>query len=309
MSSDPSLQDTKGLPEIGHESLVVAREVEDAPEETESRRHARESVKQTPQAREEIVLSLEDLEHELEEGEISQDDHDALVQYYQDLLDNTPIVEATRDTQSAKVAKDAQSSNTERTHKRVLLKRIGVIFILIGIASVSFLLVDHHISSRLPGQSASGSIDLSSKQKLTQALSQAKDLEVSGNFSQALGVYNQVLSKYPDQPEALAYSGWIIALAESHEKSASKAGQLLTQARDRETAAVDFSPNYPDARYFLGAILFEDYNQVSTAIIQFNKFLDLGPSESFLTSVAPIIDAAYKKAGLARPSQMAGIHH
>ncbi len=265
---------------------------------------------------EEVYLSLRDLEQELDAGEISKDDFELLKAKYEKMLCQNETEE--HESGKSEVPSESLANSRSTKPKGRRLKAWGVTLVLVGLALGSFLVVEANLSGRLPGQSASGSLDLSSKQKLQRALSQAQTLEISGKFSQALNLYNQILAKYPSQPEALAYSGWIIELAsrnitasqaktgtaKSSNQISKKSSVLITQARNREAAAVDFAPTYPDARYFLGAILYQDYGELSQAIAQFNEFLKYNTSKRFLRVVAPVLESAYKQDHLPVPNQI-----
>ncbi len=281
---------------------------------------------------EEVYLSLRDLEQELDAGEISKDDFELLKAKYEKMLCQNETEEHESGMSEVLSESLGNSRSTKPRGRRLKfwpitpstkpkgrrLKAWGVTLVLVGLALGSFLVVEANLSGRLPGQSASGSLDLSSKQKLQRALSQAQTLEISGKFSQALNLYNQILAKYPSQPEALAYSGWIIELAsrnitasqaktgtaKSSNQISKKSSVLITQARNREAAAVDFAPTYPDARYFLGAILYQDYGELSQAIAQFNEFLKYNTSKRFLRVVAPVLESAYKQDHLPVPNQI-----
>ena len=61
---------------------------------------------------------------------------------------------------------------------------------------------------------------------------------------EAIKQYDAVLKDDPNQPEALAYRGWLLHLA-----------RVDQQALDSITKAVQADPSFPDAHFFRGELL------------------------------------------------------
>lgn len=273
-----------------------------------------EEIASSPQ-REALVASLADLDAELEAGNLSAEDHARLSAAYRARLDELEEGGGKEEPLPSKEAPSSRSPSIEarspsprsgqaRRRKRVLLL-VGSGCLAVAGLLLAFELVFNSSSTRLPGESASGAIKLSSPDQLRQSLKQAQVLEEEGNYRAALEVYQAVLAKYPDQPEALAYSGWILRLAGLATRSKG-AVRLESSALGDEEKAVAAAPGYADARYFLGAIELEDLHDPSSAVEQFGAFLADSPSPGFLAAARPVVEEAYREAGMAVPSALGG---
>ncbi len=256
-----------------------------------------------------LVASLADLDAELAAGELSPEDHAVLREVYQSRLEamtdasvpprGPSHLPAKRTSGFPTNGRPGPERSRPRARRSKWLLRSGIASLLAGAGILAFFLVAGDSSTRLPGESASGSISLSTRAELRQALVQAKTLEVGGDYAGALKLYGQILHKYPGQPEALAYSGWIEALAGEADHGNAK---VEDTARADEEAAAAVAPSYPDARYFLGAVLFQDFNDPNGAVIQFRAFLGLKPSAAFLRAASPTIARAFAAAGQPVPA-------
>ena len=142
---------------------------------------------------------------------------------------------------------------------------------------------------RLPGESATGSVTLSSAQQEQETLERAAILGSEGQVAEAVQLYNQVLQADPTQPDALAYGGWLVRLA----GLASKNRLVLARGDASVARAVKVAPGYPDGHALLGVILYEDFGRPAAASAQFRDALDTGASKSLISSVAQIAAKAF----------------
>ena len=108
---------------------------------------------------------------------------------------------------------------------------------------------------RLPGESATGSISLSSAQQEQETLDRAAILGSEGQVAEAVQLYDQVLQTDPNQPDALAYGGWLVRLAGLSAKNRT----VIARGDASVARAVKVAPSYPDAHALLGVIEYEDY--------------------------------------------------
>ena len=166
--------------------------------------------------------------------------------------------------------------------------------IVIGV----LILVDHSISSRLPGQAVSGGITQTRAQLIEQQLAQAATLYSGGQTAQALTLYEKVLSEDPTDPTALAQSGWLEWNAGASDKQRS----LETLGRRVEEETIRVAPNFYGGHLYLGLILLYQDNNPKGAVVQFNKFLADAPPVAQVSAAAPKIKEAYTAAGLAIPA-------
>jgi cytochrome c-type biogenesis protein CcmH/NrfG len=159
-------------------------------------------------------------------------------------------------------------------------------------------LVVARATNRLPGQTASGSVSLTDDQRLAQQLLQARVLAGQGEDLDAIKVYDKVLAVAPRQPEALAYRGWLLRLAgvAGHDQA------LIAQGRASVVAAVAQDPTYPDARVFLGFILFQDDRNPVGATEQFRAFLADHPQAQMVALTRDVVAQAFAAVGQPVPA-------
>jgi tetratricopeptide (TPR) repeat protein len=162
------------------------------------------------------------------------------------------------------------------------------------------ILVDHSISSRLPGQAVSGGITQTRAQLIEQQLAQAATLYSGGQTAQALTLYEKVLSEDPTDPTALAQSGWLEWNAGASDKERS----LETLGRRVEEETIRVAPNFYGGHLYLGLILLYQDNNPNAAVVQFNKFLADAPPLAQVSAAAPKIKDAYTAAGLPIPAAL-----
>ena len=168
--------------------------------------------------------------------------------------------------------------------------------IVIGV----LILVDHSISSRLPGQAVSGGITQTRAQLIEQQLAQAATLYSGGQTAQALTLYEKVLSEDPTDPTALAQSGWLEWNAGASDKQRS----LESLGRRVEEETIRVAPNFYGGHLYLGLILLYQDNNPKAAVVQFNKFLADAPPLAQVSAAAPKIKDAYTAAGLPIPAAL-----
>jgi tetratricopeptide (TPR) repeat protein len=162
------------------------------------------------------------------------------------------------------------------------------------------ILVDHSISSRLPGQAVSGGITQTRAQLIEQQLAQAATLYSGDQTAQALTLYEKVLSEDPTDPTALAQSGWLEWNAGASDKQRS----LETLGRRVEEQTIRVAPHFYGGHLYLGLILLYQDNNPKAAVVQFNKFLADAPPLAQVSAAAPKIKDAYTAAGLPIPAAL-----
>jgi tetratricopeptide (TPR) repeat protein len=136
-------------------------------------------------------------------------------------------------------------------------------------------------------------VTLTDDQRLAQELVQARVLATQGKDLDAIKLYDKVLAVEPRQPEALAYRGWLLRLAgvAGHDQA------LLAQGRASVGAAVAQDPSYPDARVFLGYILFQDAHDPVGATAQFRAFLADHPQAQMVSLTGDVVAQAFAALG------------
>jgi len=140
------------------------------------------------------------------------------------------------------------------------LKTVVALGTVVVVAVGAGVLVARTAGERLPGDSATGTIERGP----TELLAEARSLLARGQAVEALKRYDQVLEEDPLHPEALAYRGWLIRLSGS-----SEVGLEMVEA------ALEADPEFPDAHLFRGVILLDDLGRREEAVTELRRFLAL----------------------------------
>jgi tetratricopeptide (TPR) repeat protein len=141
-------------------------------------------------------------------------------------------------------------------------------------------------------RSASGAIE----QSTSGLLATARQLNFS-DPGKAIEVYTQVLKLEPDNPEALTYRSWILALTARAATGNVKQLALVTAVNDL-LRAQKVDNEYPDAHCFLGIVYFRFLNSASLAKPQLDTCKALNPPtevQSFVDSIVADVDKELAK--------------
>ena len=122
-------------------------------------------------------------------------------------------------------------------------------------------------------------------------------LEV-GELTNAVKEYVATAKLDPRNAEANAYAGWVTFLAAQSENADPKtAADLTDRALARLDAAVAAGPDYPDAHFFRGMVLFRGKNNPKAAIPELERYLVLVPDGQLNAQVKQLLDQARQAAG------------
>lgn len=226
-----------------------------------------------------LLRSLRDLDNEREAGDIDDADYAALRDGY---IARTAAI--TRELTGIEAATPSV--------QRGWMRRILVIVCVIAVAAGSGIWVARQSGQRLPGQSASGAIE----QSTSGLLATARQLNFS-DPGKAIEVYTQVLKLEPDNPEALTYRSWILALTARAATGNVKQLALVTAVNDL-LRAQKVDNEYPDAHCFLGIVYFRFLNSASLAKPQLDTCKALNPPtevQSFVDSIVADVDKELAK--------------
>lgn len=186
---------------------------------------------------------------------------------------------------------DGATPEHAATRPRRRRRWLAVVGSLLVVAGVALALVTSQTGARLPGQTATGSVSLSRSAQLQRTLAQAETLQSSGDGAEALGLYRQVLSQDPTQPDALAQAGWLEYQAGAQSADAA----VLGEAQDTEEAAVRAAPGAYAPRLYLGSMFLAE-NDAADAVVQYRQFLADDPPAAELGVAKPFIVEAFGKA-------------
>ena len=176
-----------------------------------------------------LLKSLQELDQELESGNLSSDDHDMLVRRY------------TREL--ADIAKSEKAVSSGQPPKKgyrtkALLWSLGVV--LLGV--VAGITVSQTSGDRSEGESITGSI----RKSVNTQISEAQML--LGNrdrWGEAIEIFDQVLEVQPSNVEAMTYRSWL-----NYQSGADADIQI---AAWEEVLVLE--PSYPDALVFISIAL------------------------------------------------------
>jgi tetratricopeptide (TPR) repeat protein len=226
-----------------------------------------------------LLRSLRDLDNERAAGDIDDADYAALRDGY---IARTAAI--TRELKGIESVMPAV--------QRGWVRRVLVIVCVIAIAAGAGIWVARQSGQRLPGQSASGAIEQSS----SGLLATARQLNFS-DPGKAIELYTQVLKLEPDNPEALTYRSWILALTARAATGSVKQLALVTAVNDL-LRAQKLDNQYPDAHCFLGIVYFRFLNSASLAKPQLDTCKAMNPPkevQSFVDSIVADVEKALAK--------------
>jgi tetratricopeptide (TPR) repeat protein len=266
--------------------------------------------------REFLVRSLADAEREHDAGDLSRADYEALrrrdlgrlaeveaslaaLDRSDELARDAPVPVAPARDAPVPVAPAPERNGTAtgaRRRRRWWLAVVGGSAIAAGV----LVLLVNLASPQLPGQAISGSVDLNPSKQIERELAQAAvlaDEGTAGSVRQALAVYRDILSKDPNQPQALAETGWLEWEAGALAGDAS----LVARGKALVERSLAVRPDDYAAHFFLGTILLKQGDQPAAAAAQYRLFLAEGPPAGEVATAAPFIRQAFATAGLPLP--------
>jgi tetratricopeptide (TPR) repeat protein len=255
-----------------------------------------------------LLQSMADLDQERADGEVDEEDFGLLkARYGAQLVEVEAALSELSSTvrAGAETPGDAPGKRTGKRRGRFLHQRrvrlsIGIAAALCFVVAAS-LLAATLAGVRLPGESATGSVSISTAQQESETLTRAAILGSEGQAAEAVQLYDEVLQTDPNQPDALAYEGWLVRLAGLSSKN-----ELVVEKGDASVArAVKVAPSYPDAHALMGVILYEDFARPKAAVAQFRDAVRAGASKSLLAAVADVATRAFAAAKQALPASYA----
>jgi tetratricopeptide (TPR) repeat protein len=252
--------------------------------------------------REFLIRSIADAEAEHDAGDLTEEDFALLVARDRGTLAEVEaalgeLALLPEEAESpAGTSPAAAAASAPRSHWRLVGILASCALILVGV----LILVDHALSNRLPGQAVSGGITQTRAQLIEQQLAQASTLYNGGQTTEALSLYEKVLTEDPTDPTALAQSGWLEWNAGASDKQPS----LEALGRKVEQRTIRVAPTFYGGHLYLGLILLYQDNNPKGAVVQFDKFLNEVPPAALVQAVAPKIRDAYTAVGLPVPAEL-----
>jgi len=172
------------------------------------------------------------------------------------------------------------------TAPRTRVRRPRWLFVALFCFAVALgLVLFSALSPRQAGNSATGSLSLSTTQQVQQLLTEAEADIANGNTTTALAAYQQVLFLDPKNVIALTQSGWLDFSAGSQAKDAAVVKLGVTNLEK----AITFDPRNAGARLYFAIVAASTPGNAVTAKQQFQIFLTLNPSKGQMAIAKPFL--------------------
>ena len=256
--------------------------------------------------REFLLASLRDLEREKEAADIDDGDYQTLRDDYTAraaaVLRTLEEIHAADDATEAEspdsggtiVSEGSATTGVERGVRDGRARRPGgtrrtaviAVTIVLVVAVGAGLGVAAFSGERLGNENVSGR----GMSETARHTTQAQQLETEGKAAEALKEYDAAITADPGNIVALTYKGWLLGRAGFADRAMASIDQ-----------AIAVNPNYPDAHFFKGMILYESLQNPAGAVQEFEKYLASNPPPSAAAAVQGVLDRARGDAAAALP--------
>jgi len=228
---------------------------------TDGRRADLDRLAELEEERSFLLRSLDDLDREHEAGDIDETDYTTLRDGY--------TARAAAVLRAIESERAALPSRPRRNWRRIALWTAVVVLVAVAAG----VLVAWASGDRLPGDTSSGDI----AQNVTAKLAEARSLQAS-DLKGAVQRYDEVLQVEPDNPEALAYRGWLVALVGAQ----ANASDLVQKGEQSLRRAMQVAPSYADAFCFEAIVRFRMLADAAGASAPVRQCLALDPPQDVL---------------------------
>lgn len=250
-----------------------------------------------------LLDSIVDLDTQYEAGEISEEDYDALREDYTvraaevmraleaydegHLTDEGEVEDADYWDDEEETSEAGRGRGHRRTRHSSSRKLVALV-VIAGMVLVTLLSV-----VTLFGGSSNPDGTNAAPSSIAQRLALAHQYESQGQAVDALKQYDAVLKDEPRNVEALTYRGWLLKLA-----------GLTDQAEEYLDRAVETDPAYPDAHFFRGMLYFQDRQNPTAAIPEFETYLASNPPPETVQAVQGVLEQARQAAAGQPPTTL-----
>jgi len=220
-----------------------------------------------------LLRSLDDLERNRDDDDIDPATYERLNREYT--------------ARAAAVARALRDGVDERPRSRRLptAARVGVVVAVVAFSAVTAVLLTRSLGARLPGQGPTGGPGAAATDpapgSVAARLASAREHAGRGDFTAALRQYGEVARLDPSNVEARAYGGWMLAQLGLPDDA--------VKALDR---AIEMDPDYADARFFKGFVLYRAKHDPAAAIPELRRFLALAPDSPMAPQVRRLLEQA-----------------
>ncbi len=209
-----------------------------------------------------LLRSLVDLERERDAGDIDEADYEALRDGY--------TTRAAAVLRSIAAGRAALANRPPRQLRRTFAIAVAVVLVGTGLG----LLVARFASPRGSGDTITGGTD---SDRVSALLSEGRSAMGTSDYSAATESYREVLDIEPDNVEARAYLGWVLANA-SQQLAGDDRATTLAAGKQGLIEATEIDPTYADAYCFLAIIAAQFDNDTTTATTREDECLGRDPS-------------------------------
>jgi hypothetical protein len=243
--------------------------------------------------RDALLQSLRDLDAEHAAGDL--DDHDYA---------------ALRDDYTARAAaaiRGRQAVAVPATRVVPKWRRPLVVGLTIAAAVGAGITVARMAGERVGSQGLTGSINAAGSNRSAEVnkLLESARQKLSTDPLASLKSFDAVLAIDPQNPEAIAYGGWLVRIVAQSADGATRS-ELIGRARERLDNAVAVAPGYPDARAFRGILRLRDLDDPVGANADFVALDALNPPDFVRQLVASARDEAAAGAKTANATTTVG---
>lgn len=225
-----------------------------------------------------LLRSIEDLEEERADGELTSGRYEELLDTY--TVQAATVIRALERAESALPAAGEPREAGEpvrrgrRWGRRALLGAAAVVLLAVGGALLARSLDRRQMGQTITGNAQSRTSPPAAAGAMPEQpedpqahIAHARSLLAEGKLVDALKEFDAVARLDPDNAEAKAYGGWIVFLA-----------GLTDDALRRLDAATATDPAYPDAHFFRGMVLLRGRDDRAGALGELRQFLRLAPA-------------------------------
>jgi len=255
-----------------------------------------------PTAEEEFLLrSLADLEAERMAGNIDAETYRVL---HDDYTARAAMAIRTRTGEAPALPPPAP--------RRLRVVTVGGIAVFCVLAALALA---RAVGDRAPGQTPTGNGQVAAPARTdlgaavrerpddyVARVAYARSLFGAGDLAGAIEQYSEANRIDPEQPEPLAYRGWLLALAAGRLPAGTDRQALSARADADVEQALTVDPSYPDSYAFQGVIALRFRGEPTAAVAPLQRFLVLVPDDHPMRGlVLSALEAATAAAGTTAP--------
>lgn len=222
-----------------------------------------------------LLDSLRDLEREHDAGDLDDNDYTTLKEDYTAraaaVLRTLDGGRAPRPRRVREPGPEPRAPRSRRRGRVLTVVAIAAIAVVTGVSVATFAgqRVDPPTAAEPPSS------------ETARRLINAQKLEAEGKALEALKEYDEAIKADGSNVVALTYRGWLLA----------RAG-LTDPALASLDRALAVNPNYPDAHFFRGMVLYQGRKDAAGAVAEFETYLASNPPPEAAAAVKGVLERA-----------------